>query len=231
MTTSALFMGLLGLAASFLPQEILAAAGMPEESLPELAVILVQALGALYLGFAILNWMAKGILVGGIYARPLALGNFLHFSVVTVVLVKAIFGDGPSPTLLALALRTLVPNIVSTVSTGNSCAKVWTRTWNASDGCGNTSGDVSQTITVRDVTAPTIGGQGSNSSVSGCPNTFGTPTFTAPTASDACQGTLTPNIVSTVSTGNSCAKVWTRTWNASDGCGNTSGDVSLSFSV
>jgi hypothetical protein len=104
MTTSALFMGLLGLAASFLPQEILAAAGVPEESLPELAVILVQALGALYLGFAILNWMAKGILVGGIYARPLALGNFLHFSVVTVVLVKAIFGDGPSPTLLAFAL-------------------------------------------------------------------------------------------------------------------------------
>lgn len=104
MTTSALFMGLLGLAASFLPQETLAAAGVPEESLPALAVILVQALGALYLGFAILNWMAKGILVGGIYARPLALGNFLHFSVVTVVLVKAIFGEGPNPTLLAFAL-------------------------------------------------------------------------------------------------------------------------------
>jgi hypothetical protein len=105
MTASALFMGLLGLAATFLPQETLAAAGVPEASLPALAVILVQALGALYLGFAILNWMAKGILVGGIYARPLALGNFLHFSAVTIVLVKAIFAEGrPAPALLALAL-------------------------------------------------------------------------------------------------------------------------------
>jgi hypothetical protein len=31
----------------------------------------------------------------------------------------------------------------------------FTRTWNASDACGNTSGNVSQTITVRDITAPT----------------------------------------------------------------------------
>lgn len=104
MAASALFLGLLGLAASFLPQEILAAAGVPADATPPLVVVLVQVVGALYLGFAILNWMAKGILVGGIYARPLALGNFLHFSVVTVVLAKALFGSGPSTVLFALVL-------------------------------------------------------------------------------------------------------------------------------
>jgi hypothetical protein len=51
----------------------------------------VQTCGALYLGFAVLNWMARGVLIGGIYSRPLALGNFLHFVVVTVTLVKVLF--------------------------------------------------------------------------------------------------------------------------------------------
>jgi hypothetical protein len=41
----------------------------------------VQILGALYLGFAVLNWMSKGVRMGGIYARPLAMGNGLHFLV------------------------------------------------------------------------------------------------------------------------------------------------------
>lgn len=101
MIASALFLGLVGLAASFLPQEILAWAGV---SPAPFAVVLVQVLGAVYLGFAFLNWMAKGILIGGIYARPVALGNFFHFAVATVVLVKAILGGGASPVLLAIAV-------------------------------------------------------------------------------------------------------------------------------
>src|SRR6476469_5527484 len=86
-------------------------------------------------------------------------------------------------------------------------------------------------MAVRHVTPPVIGGQGSDGTVSGCPNTFGTPSFTAPTASDDCQGTLVPNIVSTVSSGDNCSRVWTRTWNASDGCSNTSNNVSQTITV
>src|SRR6185503_11999909 len=123
-------------------------------------------------------------------------------------------------------------NIVSTARTGSSCSKVWTRTWNASDLCGNTSNNVSQNITVRDVTAPTIGSAGADFSVSGCPNTTDANTlgWQAPTASDACNG-ATVNIVSTTSTGTSCQKVFTRTWNAVDLCGNTSGNVSQNITV
>ncbi len=87
MTTSAIFMAILAVAASFLPQEIIAHFGSEPHPL---AVLLVQIAAALYLGFAILNWMARGNLIGGIYSRPVALGNFMHFAVVAVVLAKAV---------------------------------------------------------------------------------------------------------------------------------------------
>jgi hypothetical protein len=89
MSSSALFMAVLGIVGSFLPQESLAHFGARPD--PPL-VLLVQIGGALYLGFAILNWMAKGVLIGGIYSRPVALGNFLHFAVVAIILLKALLG-------------------------------------------------------------------------------------------------------------------------------------------
>jgi hypothetical protein len=85
LVASALFMGAVGLAASFLPQEILAAAGLTAHGAP---VLVVQVFGAAYLGFAMLNWMAKDSAMGGIYNRPLALGNTLHFAVAAMALLK-----------------------------------------------------------------------------------------------------------------------------------------------
>jgi hypothetical protein len=93
MTTSAVVMGALGIAASFLSQEILQYAGLvPSQP----AVLGLQILGALYLGFAMLNWMAKANLLGGIYSRPLAMGNFLHFTIAALALIKGAVAD-PSP--------------------------------------------------------------------------------------------------------------------------------------
>jgi len=89
MRLSSLFLGILGLAASFMPQEILAHYGARSSGL---GALLLQVVGALYLGFAVLNWMARDILIGGIYARPVALGNFLHFGVVGLTVWKAIAG-------------------------------------------------------------------------------------------------------------------------------------------
>src|SRR4029450_3141331 len=95
--------------------------------------------------------------------------------------------------------------------------------WNASDDCGNTSGTVSQTIMVVDTTAPSIGGQGSDGTVE-CP---ASPTFTAPTASDTCGGATVHDLGATTTAG-TCGNTYTSTksWNASDDCGNTSGTVS-----
>ena len=87
MGVSALFMATLGVVASFFPQEILTHTGSHPE---RLAVLVVQINGALYMGFAILNWTARANLIGGIYSRPVALGNFFHFAVVGAVLSKAL---------------------------------------------------------------------------------------------------------------------------------------------
>jgi len=52
------------------------------------AVAVVQIAGALYFGFAILNWTAKGTLLGGIYGRPIVLANFTHFAIGAITLLK-----------------------------------------------------------------------------------------------------------------------------------------------
>ncbi len=85
MTLSAVFAAALGVAASFAPQEILQHAGV----LPDrVSATIVQLAGALYLGFAILNWCAKGNMLGGIYGRPIVLANFAHFAIGAIVLLK-----------------------------------------------------------------------------------------------------------------------------------------------
>ena len=86
MMLSAVFLALLGLATSYWPDKVLGMHG----TVPDYAtLLLIQMMGALYLGFAILNWTARGVLIGGIYARPLALGNLLHFAMVGIMLIKA----------------------------------------------------------------------------------------------------------------------------------------------
>src|SRR5439155_1533548 len=75
--------------------------------------------------------------------------------------------------------RTATVNIVSDVTGGTTCAKTFTRTWNAVDACGNSSSTTSQTITVNDTTAPTISSAGASTTIEGCPQTY-VPTFTAP---------------------------------------------------
>ncbi len=87
MTLSAIFTGALGLLLSFLPKEIdqLLNAEANNSSL-----LFLQLLSALYLGFAIMNSMAKGSIIGGIYNRPLAIGNLMHFGVGTIALIKIV---------------------------------------------------------------------------------------------------------------------------------------------
>lgn len=76
-------MGLGGIGLSFLPNELATYMDWKESN-----SIILQILGALYFGFAMANWMSKGNLIGGIYNRPLAVGNFSHFFIATLVLIK-----------------------------------------------------------------------------------------------------------------------------------------------
>jgi hypothetical protein len=95
MVSSSLLLGAAGIAASFLPQEILTGLGVaPTGPLPPL----VQLLGALLFGFAMLNWVAKDTLIGGIYGRAVTVANLAHFTIGALALLKALAG-GASPGL------------------------------------------------------------------------------------------------------------------------------------
>ena len=109
---------------------------------------------------------------------------------------------------------------VSDITTPGTCTGTYTRTktWKAVDVCGNESGTVSQAITVVDLTPPTI--VCAVAKTVECGSVW---TFDSPTASDAC-GSASISIVSTITNtaghlGNNFAA--TRTWRATDSCGNT----------
>lgn len=97
MINSAIFMGVTGIALSFLPQEALKAIDIPVNGG---TTLLLQIMGALYFGFAMLNWMAKGVLMGGIYARPLIIGNLAHFLIGSITLGKSLLSDFWLPVLV-----------------------------------------------------------------------------------------------------------------------------------
>lgn len=85
MTASALFLAFTGICLSFLPLEI---ATYLEVEPSVITILFLKILSALYMGFAILNWMARGSLFGGIYNRPIVLGNLMHFAVGALALIK-----------------------------------------------------------------------------------------------------------------------------------------------
>ncbi len=84
MGASAIVMGATGIALLFLPQEI-----ANETNFIGTNALILQILGALYLGFAMLNWNAKANLIGGIYSKPVSIGNLTHFSIGALALAKS----------------------------------------------------------------------------------------------------------------------------------------------
>lgn len=87
MTSSALFLGATGLILSFLPEETINYLNIENNAI---TILFIQLTSALFLGFAILNWMAKGSLIGGIYNKPIAISNLMHFSVGSIAQIKMI---------------------------------------------------------------------------------------------------------------------------------------------
>lgn len=91
MIASSIFMGLIGVALSFMPNEIVETLGPAPDG-----TLILQLAGAIYFGFAMTNWMAKGVLIGGIYSRPLSIGNFSHFLIAGLALLKTYFNSNTS---------------------------------------------------------------------------------------------------------------------------------------
>ncbi|MBK9759685.1 MAG: hypothetical protein IPO90_06870 [Flavobacteriales bacterium] len=85
MIASAFFMAAIGLALTFAPQEILHRFDSDATSWEQ---TLAQLCGALYCAFALMNWTAKSLLLGGIYGRPIVIGNLVHFTMGALLLLK-----------------------------------------------------------------------------------------------------------------------------------------------
>ena len=90
MTLSAMILALIGISLIFLPNEIL---DYLELSVSETLQLLLQIIGSLYFALAILNWMSKGSLIGGIYNRPIAMANLTHFLIAGLALMKGILAN------------------------------------------------------------------------------------------------------------------------------------------
>ena len=90
MTLSAIILALIGISLIFLPKEILE---YLELSVSETLQLLMQIIGSFYFAFAILNWMSKGSIIGGIYNRPIAMANLTHFVIAGLALIKGILAN------------------------------------------------------------------------------------------------------------------------------------------
>jgi hypothetical protein len=106
MTASALVLALLGIGVLFAPQELLTYLGAPPSGfLPPL----VQLLAAAFLGQAMTNWAVKGSKVGGIYNRPIAVGNLMHFTVGAITLIHfSAHAHMPTPVIAIAVIYTLL---------------------------------------------------------------------------------------------------------------------------
>lgn len=98
MTLSSLLMGAAGIILSFAPSEVLQY--LKIESAIAVEVVIMQILGALYFAFAMVNWTAKANLIGGIYGRPIAIGNLTHFVIGALALIKSYFSNHESVVLI-----------------------------------------------------------------------------------------------------------------------------------
>ena len=87
MVASAIFLMISGLLLTFIPEEI---SQYLNAGTNQTSILFLQILGSLYLGFGMLNWMTKSNLIGGIYSRPLVIGNLAHFLVASFALIKIV---------------------------------------------------------------------------------------------------------------------------------------------
>lgn len=100
MSASSFLMGLIGIIFLFLPEEF---QGYFDLDPSFLNTLFLQIFGGLYLGFALMNWMARENLIGGIYSKPVAMGNFTHFFIGGITLIKVAFSSPEMPLLWIIA--------------------------------------------------------------------------------------------------------------------------------
>jgi len=97
--SSALLLAFAGLGLTFFPDELAQSLDLPDLTA---VTLLIQVIGAMYFGFAMLNWMSRRSLIGGIYNRPIAIANMTHFMMVGIALTKLMVSQVQLPQIFWL---------------------------------------------------------------------------------------------------------------------------------
>lgn len=105
LSIAALVLGLPGLFLLFAPDVALATCGSTPDPAAEL---FTQIAGGFAGAFGITNWMARGTAIGGIYGRPLLMGNLCAFFTTGLSLLKAPDPLAGHPVVIAMAVVLLL---------------------------------------------------------------------------------------------------------------------------
>jgi hypothetical protein len=100
MTFTAFVLGATGIFLTFAPDLAL---DLLLVDITPTALLLVQVLGGLYFSYAMLNWMTKESLIGGIYNRPISVAKPTHFRIAGLALVKGLLSHPELPKALWVA--------------------------------------------------------------------------------------------------------------------------------
>ncbi|MFV8344098.1 immunoglobulin domain-containing protein, partial [Flavobacterium sp. XS2P39] len=118
---------------------------------------------------------------------------------------------------------TAIVNVVSDITTPGNCIGAYSKTitWDATDGSGNHSVTVSQTITVQDNNAPTASNPAAIT-LSGCNGTFpAADTAVVTDEADACSTPVVAFVSDSAPALVGCTETTIRTYSVTDACGNT----------
>ena len=105
MSASAVTLGVLGLSCLFAPDIVLGQFGL---AVSGPASLIIQVAGTLYLGFAVLNWMWRGNLIGGIYGRPVTIANLFHCVSAGITMIEVVWRGSALQIVWCLAVLYLI---------------------------------------------------------------------------------------------------------------------------
>lgn len=97
LSASAVLFGVSGLGMLFVPDDVARLLGLSTSA------VLLQLLGAALLGFAAMNWTARGLPLGGIYGRAVTSGNQVHAFIGAMVLIRLAFSTSAPAAMWVLA--------------------------------------------------------------------------------------------------------------------------------
>lgn len=90
MITSGFLNGILGILFTFLPQE---AGRFLATASPASAVLFIQLLGAALFAIGLMNYMGRNAILGGIYGKPILLGNMVFHFIAALELIRYVFNS------------------------------------------------------------------------------------------------------------------------------------------